>query len=94
MPHRTEVKSVILRHHNVLMANTDSNPVRVALFDPKVESFVIRTLFQARLHDGELVPGVVLRFYVVIRDKLDVGVLEGGGELEFGGFFPNISAIY
>lgn len=76
------------------MANTDSNPVRVALFDPKVESFVIRTLFQARLHDGELVPGVVLRFYVVIRDKLDVGVLEGGGELEFGGFFPNISAIY
>lgn len=71
----TEVKGIILRNHNIFMADSNSNPVRVTLFDLKMESFIVRAFLETGFHDGKLVSGVILRFYMIICDNFYVWML-------------------
>lgn len=75
------------------MADTDGDPVGVALLDPEMESFIVGAFFKTRLHDGELIARAVLRFYMIVCQQLDVGVLEGGRELELWRLFPYVCAV-
>lgn len=71
-----KVKAVILSDNDILVANTDSNPIRGALFDLVRKGLDLRPFLNFWLHDGKLIPCRVLTFDYVLRDQIDVIVFE------------------
>lgn len=93
MSEGAEIEHVRFGDHDVLVAHAYGNPVRIALLDLEMEALIIRTFFQVRFHERKFIPRSILRFHMIIGDKLDIVMFQSRRELELRRNLPDIGLI-
>lgn len=81
---RSEHEAIGLGLDDLLVADANSQPVAGRFLDLESELLAALSALHSRLHDGELVPAVLVGLDRVLTDQLDVRMLGLLGELVAG----------